>query len=202
MCVSVRAHVCVCLWLHLVFTSFCWWVCVRVCVFVFLALTVIVCGVLVIICCENNFFCPNQKSAGKSEQYGISVLVWVLGFCVQCVCALVHVRLWTFTGKSNQRSCVVGRLYKSSESGNKSGRQLRGQRVGVDAEPGAGAYFYLSSMHFIFLPFLSALHQHQAASEVVNAVSNSNANTSMTAIRIITHNNGIILSYAGSRLHK
>lgn len=36
------------------------------------------------------------------------------------------------TGKSNQRSCAVERLYKRSESGNKSGRQLRGQHVGVD----------------------------------------------------------------------
>lgn len=67
------------------------------------------------------------------------------------------------TGKRNQRGSVVERLYESSESGNKSGRQLRGQHVGVD-----GGLMQVPNStsapepFFIFHPFLSPPLQREA----------------------------------------
>ena len=54
-------------------------------------------------------FPPNQNSAGAavSEQYGIKCVFFLFFVCMHALYACACPR-----GKSNQRSCVVERLYK------------------------------------------------------------------------------------------
>lgn len=141
MCVCVCyvwVSACVYLWLYLllrvVFCAFCIFfsyafylhTCVWVCVcFLCDNCALLVSWVPVIICSGGNFSFQIKTqlaylSANSTEEVCFCVLV-ILYLCV-CVCMP--------TGKSNQRSCVVERLYKRTERGNRVAGSWEGSMWG------------------------------------------------------------------------
>lgn len=116
----------------------------------------------VIICRGGNFSFQIKTQLAQLSLNSVEGVCFC-GFEFFCVCArVVFVSVCMPTGKSNQRSCVVERLYKRSERGNKSGRQLRGQHVGVDGglmqvPNSTSALGVLYSIHFSPLYFCMRL---------------------------------------------
>jgi len=109
---------------------------------------------------RRQLFFPDQNSAGASvsEQYRRNVfLCFCLFMCCVCVCVCVCPRERAIKGAVWWRDCI-----KSVRDKKRSGRQLRGQHVGVDGglmqvPNSTSALGFLYSIHLCLLYFCKRL---------------------------------------------